>query len=250
MTPSISRTFRLGQSAPRHQSAVSLPMWLLTVAISAALTILSGYAFAISWQDVGAITGAGAALLSIGAAIANGLKRHRVNRQRRSDDDKRRDEILESVSGLPAQVAAMASSFETRMTHQDRALKTLADGQEALRSGLASAAAVSKAAVIGSATPTFMADGNGNCTFANPAYEELVGRPYTQLLGAGWEDVLHQEDRELLLERWQRCTRERQPFAAECRYVLPSGVVVRVRIEARAVDSGAEVTYIGTSRRL
>ncbi len=250
MTPAISRHYRLGESRPSPRPAVGLPLWALTIVAVAIFSILSGYVFAISWQDVGAIIGAGAALVSIGAAVANGVKQHRSRRQRRRDDDVRRDEILESVSGLPTQVAAMAASFEARMTQQDRVLKALSEGQAELRAGLASAAAVGKAAVIGSATPMFMADVNGNCTFANPAYEEMVGRPYSQLLGAGWEDVLHHEDREALLERWQRCARERLPFAAECRYVLPTGVVIRVRVEARVVGGDAEVAYIGTSRRL
>lgn len=248
MTPAITRArtpHRLGEPVPAPKA---IPAWkgLLTIAIVVSAVLLLGKVLSVSWQDIGAIAGTATALVSLGVAGANSIRKQNNRRKQQEEDDRRRDQILEACAGLPKAMEAVMGV----LSKQDAMLAELSKGQAELRSGQAGAAAMSRAAVVGSSMPTWCADANGNCTFVNHAYETLVGRQSQQLTGTGWEDVLHPDDRESLLERWQRCARERVPFSAEVRYVRPDGAQVRVRVEANLYEQSGLVQFVGTSRPL
>jgi PAS domain S-box-containing protein len=55
------------------------------------------------------------------------------------------------------------------------------------------------------------------CQFVNKAYQEFFGVPESRLLGYGWADFVHPEDREAYVESYKRAAAASAPFHAEFR---------------------------------
>lgn len=52
--------------------------------------------------------------------------------------------------------------------------------------------------------PLFQADAAGNYTYVNHAYLSLTGRERTDVLGAGWINVVHPDDRNRVRQLWRQ----------------------------------------------
>lgn len=63
----------------------------------------------------------------------------------------------------------------------------------------------------------WMADPQGNAIFHNQNWSEFTGRPPEQDLGMGWLDLMHPQDRALLMENFMDQDRRNQPFETEYR---------------------------------
>lgn len=80
--------------------------------------------------------------------------------------------------------------------------------------------------------PIFMTDGNGHCTWANRAYLNMLGKQVNDIIGSGWETVIHQEDRDRVTQEWYESIKEERPFDLQCRYVTSDDSVIVVRCKA------------------
>ena len=95
----------------------------------------------------------------------------------------------------------------------------------------------------------YRADADGNCKYVNARWCELAGYPQEVALGAGWERVIHPDDRARVHEEWGRMAALGVPFRSEYRYLQPGGRVVWIFgevAEERAAD-GRVTGYVGTA---
>ncbi len=74
----------------------------------------------------------------------------------------------------------------------------------------------------------FEMDGEGNCTYANARASEMTGVPVPEMRGREWARYLHPEDRARLKDNYYLSIGRGEPFAAEYRFVHPSGRTVWV----------------------
>lgn len=94
----------------------------------------------------------------------------------------------------------------------------------------------------------WMSDATGACSYLNRAWEALTGRAQRDLLGSGWLEQVHQEDRERFAEHLSTCTIEGSTFTFECRLRRHDGEFRWVLCTgAQCLDSEGRVAgYIGS----
>jgi PAS domain S-box-containing protein len=94
----------------------------------------------------------------------------------------------------------------------------------------------------------FQTDGQGNCLFVNPRWQEMTGLSLEEALGTGWANALHPKDRDRVFAAWYEAAREKREFSMEYRYKTPQGKVTWVFGNAIAMrDETVNVTgYLGT----
>jgi hypothetical protein len=94
----------------------------------------------------------------------------------------------------------------------------------------------------------FMNDAAGNCTFVNRRCCEILGMPPEDVMGQGWANALHPEDRDRVLCQWHEALRSTGFFESEYRFRWPNGKSVWVAARSIALrDGDGKVTErIGT----
>lgn len=65
--------------------------------------------------------------------------------------------------------------------------------------------------------PVFAAGPDGRNTHANAAFARAAGRPAAALLGEGWVEALHPDDRARVAEVWRQAVAAGEPYEVECR---------------------------------
>lgn len=100
--------------------------------------------------------------------------------------------------------------------------------------------------------PFWRADKDGFCTFANAAYQKLVGRAMDELAGAGWSQVIHPQERNEVMDGWREACHAGRDFYIEFRIVHPSQGAINVRAKGFPVRDGRGqvVEYIGSTSRV
>lgn len=95
---------------------------------------------------------------------------------------------------------------------------------------------------------TFLNDSQGKAIYVNPRCADIVGVPANEALNFDWVEYLHPDDRERVVNAWEKAVENNEPFKQEYRYVHPDGRTVWTRGEATPViNSLDEVTFfIGT----
>ncbi len=96
----------------------------------------------------------------------------------------------------------------------------------------------------------FMADFEGRYTYANPRCQAIFGLSLAELLGEGWENCIHPEDRSRVLSQWRDYTREAGEYAIEYRLQTADGIVRWINVASAPMfsDSGELVGHVGTVR--
>src|ERR1700741_3393910 len=70
--------------------------------------------------------------------------------------------------------------------------------------------------------PAWLATGNGDCVYGNPALEHLTGLNSDEIVPADWRSFLLDDDRVAATASWQRS--------------LTTGIPYRVRVRLRGID--------------
>ncbi|MCY7385357.1 MAG: PAS domain-containing protein [Microcoleus sp. CAN_BIN18] len=96
----------------------------------------------------------------------------------------------------------------------------------------------------------FMADFEGRYTYANPRCQAILGLSLAEILGEGWENCIHPEDRSRVLSRWLDYTQEAGEYAIEYRLQTADGIVRWINVGSAPMfsDSGELVGHVGTVR--
>lgn len=81
----------------------------------------------------------------------------------------------------------------------------------------------------------FETDPDGRNTYVNEQYSAYTGRPFAALLGDGWQEVMHPDDRGRAVEGRREAGRSGQPFEVECRIRRADGAWRWFMLRTRAV---------------
>jgi PAS domain S-box-containing protein len=94
----------------------------------------------------------------------------------------------------------------------------------------------------------FMADINGRCTYTNPQAQAISGYNLAELLGDGWQNGIHPEDRSRVLAAWQDYIQGKSQYANEYRHQTTEEIIrwVNIRSSPMFSDSGELVGHVGT----
>ncbi|PSB02955.1 histidine kinase, partial [filamentous cyanobacterium Phorm 46] len=96
----------------------------------------------------------------------------------------------------------------------------------------------------------FMADFEGCYTYANPCCLAIYDLSLAEILGDGWENCIHPEDRSRVLSQWLDYTREAGEYAIEYRLQTAEGIVRWINVGSAPMfsDSGELIGHVGTVR--
>jgi PAS domain S-box-containing protein len=88
----------------------------------------------------------------------------------------------------------------------------------------------------------------GDCNFVNRSWCEFAGVPYEQLLGSGWFECVHPEDRERILSIWLTAIGQRSVYDVESRIRARDGSYRWFKTHAAPVFGEGQqvVRWIGT----
>ncbi|WP_017660395.1 PAS domain S-box protein [Baaleninema simplex] len=94
----------------------------------------------------------------------------------------------------------------------------------------------------------FRADPRGVCRYVNQHCCRMLGRSASELFGQNWSEALHPDDREAVLEAWQRAMTTHSVFQLEYRFLRPDGQTVWVWGQAAPdFDTHGRLTgFVGT----
>ncbi|MBE9124360.1 PAS domain S-box protein [Tychonema sp. LEGE 07199] len=141
---------------------------------------------------------------------------------------------------------ALASSYSQLETRVKQRTAELTVAKEALQ------AQEERFRCLSSCSPAgiFMADFEGRYTYANPRTQAIFGLSLAELLGDGWENCIHPEDRSRVLTRWQDYTGEGGEYAIEYRLETAEKIVRWINVCSSPMfsDSGELIGYVGTVR--
>jgi len=97
----------------------------------------------------------------------------------------------------------------------------------------------------------FEGDDDGEIVWANRALRQLTGMRLEQLVGSGWINAVHDEDRRRVENDWRLATAQRRPFIAMFRLThIRTGAIVEVYCESYPVvaDGGMGAGWLGLIR--
>ncbi|MFB2836059.1 PAS domain S-box protein [Floridanema evergladense] len=116
--------------------------------------------------------------------------------------------------------------------------------EEALRQSEARFRSLSQYSPIG----VFMTDIHGQCIYTNRHYQAICGCTFEELLGEGYIQFIHPEDRKKVLAQWSQAISQQQEFSGEFRYINKQGTIRFVRVQSASIltDSDELVGYVGT----
>lgn len=94
----------------------------------------------------------------------------------------------------------------------------------------------------------FRTDINGYTTYVNPRWCEMSGLSNEKALGNGWLNAVHDDDKSILFENWNKATLKQEISLSEYRFVRPDGSVKWVMGQAIPEKNAKNevVGYIGT----
>ncbi|WP_293338044.1 PAS domain S-box protein [Microcoleus sp. CAWBG58] len=141
---------------------------------------------------------------------------------------------------------ALASSYTTLENCVKQRTAELTVAKEALQAQEERFRCLSSCSPVG----IFMADFKGRYTYANPRTQAICGLSVAELLGDGWENCIHPEDRSRVLSRWLDYTRERGEYAIEYRLQTAEGIVRWINVASAPMfsDCGELIGHVGTVR--
>lgn len=100
----------------------------------------------------------------------------------------------------------------------------------------------------------FETNAHGECIYVNRTYTHITGRGLEECKGNGWVLGIHPEDRDMVVEEWEKAVRQKREFSLEYRF-LNDGVTIPVKVSAFPIFDlvGEEIfgfTGIVTPRQL
>ena len=93
----------------------------------------------------------------------------------------------------------------------------------------------------------FESDTKGKCIWANVNYLKLVQRDMGFILGNGWKNIIHPDDRERVIRNWELCVKDGIDSEDTYRIIDIEGRVYRVFCSATKTEGNG---YIGSIKLL
>jgi PAS domain S-box-containing protein len=94
----------------------------------------------------------------------------------------------------------------------------------------------------------FQADHKGKCSFINQKWTEITGLKVEESYGLGWQKVIHPDDRNRVIKKWEETVEKKGIYSIKHRIVTIRGNLKWVKVEANPLfdDLNKIVGYIGT----
>lgn len=90
--------------------------------------------------------------------------------------------------------------------------------------------------------PVWQSDSNGMCVHANPAMLQLLCVQDDEILGNGWLNIVHMDDRDMVDREWSNSIRNKRDFYLKYRWVNSSGESIPIIAHAsRLIDNSGHV---------
>lgn len=95
--------------------------------------------------------------------------------------------------------------------------------------------------------PIWECDPSGQCIRVNTTYAKLAERTVSELLGSGWENFVHPEDRARVYEEWSDAITRKRIFEGSFRVRSRSGKIFMVRATSSPVvtEGGKVTSFLG-----
>ena len=157
------------------------------------------------------------------------------------------------IGGVVRSISKKSNERKCREQEIDAKLESIQEMLEAMSTGWNATAANVKMLVAIGDTPIWEADAVGGILDVNPAFEELVGRSAQELLGMGWENVIHPDDRTQATHAWDKAVNEHKSYSARYRVYSARAkgwVVARSYAQERKDSQGKCVGYVGVTEVL
>ena len=154
------------------------------------------------------------------------------------DGDVRRIAWINTILRNPDGSVFGAASIGNDVTDQRAAEEALRTSEERFRM-------LSENAPVG----IFMTDASGGCKYVNECWLQLSGLTADQVMGRGWGNAIHPDDREAMAARWASVRERGDSLSEEVRLQRPDGEVLCVHAMAVPLhDAEGRMTgYIGTT---
>ena len=92
------------------------------------------------------------------------------------------------------------------------------------------------------------ADESGSLTFVNDITAHYFGKSREELIGEGWQFVLHSADVPVAIERWTRSLQTGEPYEVDFRLLRGSDKTYRWHhASARRITRDGATTWIGSN---
>lgn len=91
--------------------------------------------------------------------------------------------------------------------------------------------------------PIFECDANGNCTWVNEKYCQLTKHNISHFIGNGWKSMIHEEDRERVIQEWESAVEDKRSSTCTYRIVDADGNIYHISVISTINDIYG---YIGT----
>lgn len=144
-----------------------------------------------------------------------------------------------------------AAGFSKRLVSAVDLVPQIAAGQAELRQGQLQN--VVRLHMLAADTPDgkFEADINGNNTWVNRTFLRMTGRTSDEVLGKGWSIIVCEDERERVVEEWNRAVRDRRDFEMSYTVTCIRGedFVVHTRALPQRMPDGEVVGYVGSMTR-
>ena len=94
----------------------------------------------------------------------------------------------------------------------------------------------------------FLGDSNGANTYTNPQFADYTGMESDTLLGNGWFETMHPDDRAQAAQAWDLSWRQELPFQVECRFRAAGGEFRTFLVRGNPVrdDNGKIIQWVAT----
>jgi len=93
----------------------------------------------------------------------------------------------------------------------------------------------------------FYADSGGECLYVNQTWIEIVGMSESDALGNGWIKGLHLQDKDIVMNEWQKLIEQNSPFKLEYRFQKGENIRwVLGQAIAEINDNDEVVGFVGT----
>ena len=92
--------------------------------------------------------------------------------------------------------------------------------------------------------PIFECDSNGNCTWVNEKYCQLLKHDVEYFLNNGWKNGVHPEDLEYVEKEWEKTIKDKRSSVSTHRVVDREGTIYNVRVIATRNDNHGYIGHI------
>ncbi len=133
-------------------------------------------------------------------------------------------------------VGALAAVADVTDRHE--ALESLRRSEELFRT-------LSRVAPVG----IFRNDSDGKCTYANEKILEIMGCTLEEVLGDGWQNAIHPDDRGRVVSSWRQAVSENKLFETEYRFLRRDQSIAWVLVRAQSISGpgGQLLGFVGAA---